>query len=165
LAWIARGAAVVMVPGYALGNDGSRWPVDKECAWLSARDVQLVRDAREGLEAIPEKAIELELGESSGGPVKRVPLERDFGGGFWIMQGVPEGTYQVAVSAAATITVVQNEKDVPAPSLASTTGCWRIARLARFELTAGPVRIFITKRASDKGPNDKIRVTIRRVDG
>jgi hypothetical protein len=126
---------------------GSDWPLDVELGWLKASGIETLQSGAK-LPAVPSKAFAVALAPSAAVALPAPPSGKPDGetaqtyAGFVTLAEIPEaGLYQVSISAAGWIDVVQNDAVVATQAHTSMHGCPTLVKSLRFQLAKGPASV------------------------
>jgi hypothetical protein len=126
---------------------GSEWPLDVELGWMKASGIETLQSGAK-LPAVPSKAFALALAPSASVALPAPPSGKPHGeaaqtyAGFVTIAEIPEaGLYQVSISGAGWIDVVQNGAVVATAADTSMHGCPTLAKSLRFQLAKGPASV------------------------
>jgi len=144
---------------------GFAWPLDVELGWLSAMAVEALKSGAR-LPAPPPRAFVLALGPSASVALPVPPSGKPHGepaetyAGFVTVAEVGEpGLYQVTLSGAGWIDVVQHGSALPAAAHTSSPNCPILRKSVRFRLAQGSATFELSS-----VPNATIELAIRRAE-
>lgn len=133
----------------AVGCDGFLWPLATEIAWMKSGDSENVATGAT-LPAPPDgKAVSLSLKPAAEVALPATPTKTPKPGddktlaGVVTFENIPQGHYQVTLSAHAWIDVVQNGKALEATGHTGSSDCEFARKSVRFEIADGPVAVQI----------------------
>ena len=133
----------------AVGCEGFLWPLATEIAWMKATDSETVATGA-SLPAPPnDKAVALGLKPAAEVTLPATPTKTPKPGddktfaGVVTFENIPQGHYQVTLSAHAWIDVVQNGKALEATGHTGSSDCQFVRKSVRFEVADGPVAVQI----------------------
>lgn len=145
--------ACFAVPGNAASTGGCEsfaWPLTTELLWMKNADAKLVvTDTKvvsppQGALAVAMTPMsDVRLDVPASGKSKLAP-EKELGAVIQFERVEVPGIYQVTLSHAAWIDVVQNGKTLAAVEHTGKTDCDGIRKSVRFDIGAGPFAIQIT---------------------
>lgn len=146
----------------AKGCDGFMWPLTTELAWMQAADKTAVTSGG-SIAAMPgDKAVTLKLLPQAEVKFPVTPTKTAKPGdaatfaGFFQVEGIDSGHYQLTISSHAWIDVVQNGAPLDATGHTGAEDCAAIRKSVRFEIGKGPFTILISG-----SPKDAISVALR----
>jgi hypothetical protein len=144
---------------------GSEWPLDVELGWLKASGIETLESGAK-LPGVPSKAFALALAPSASVTLPAPPSGKPHGeagqthAGFVTIAEISEpGLYQVSISAAGWIDVVQSGAIVATQAHTSMHGCPTLAKSLRFQLAKGPASVQFSS-----VPTTSLQFTIRRAN-
>jgi len=158
-------SALLPADGRAAGSGGCEsfeWPLKTELEWMSSSDTEAVASGGK-IEVPPQKAIALALQPmdavallvpATGKP--KGDVTKAFGGVVNFDRVDKAGVYQVSLSSAGWIDVVQGGKALPAAAHTGKSDCEGLRKSVRFALEAGPFAIQL-----NGVPNDSIKIAVR----
>ena len=156
----AAAAASLAAPAFAEDCTGFKWPLDTELAWLAANDDVAVK-SEATLPALPGKAVALALQPAKSVKMPVAPgvkaqrIAADTFSGWFTIEGVKPGLYQISLSDNGWIDAAQNGELISSKGFSGRQECKAIHKSVRFEIGEGPLTVQISG-----APKEVIRITV-----
>ena len=134
-----------------VGCDKFKWPVERERAALSTRDLKTLPSGSE-ITALPATAI-LALRPKTDANLptapERSPQDGTFAGYVTIKTAAKPGLYTVSLPAPAWLDVVQDGRFLKPVDFSGVTGCDGIRKVVQFEISSAPLVVQLSGVATD----------------
>jgi len=156
----AVGAVSLSAPVLAEDCTGFKWPLDTELRWLAAGDDIAVK-SEDKLSVPPAKAVTLSLQPAKSVKMPVTPgvkaqrIAADTFSGWFTIEGLKPGLYQISLSENGWIDAAQNGDLIPSKGFSGRQECKAIHKSVRFEIGEGPLTVQISG-----APSQTIRVTV-----
>jgi hypothetical protein len=122
--------------------DHFAWSLDVERDWLAAGSVEHVASGSK-VPAIPNAALELALGKAQKVayvlPPEHPMRAKGTLGGIYVFEVAKPGLYQLTLSRAAWVDVVQDGKRLPMAEETGDSECPTVSKSLRFRIATGPM--------------------------
>jgi len=156
----AVAAASFATPVLAEDCTGFKWPLDTELAWLASSDDVAVKSEGK-LASPPQKAVALSLQPAKSVKMPVAPgvkaqrIAADTFSGWFTIEGLKSGLYQISLSDNGWIDAAQNGELISSKGFSGRQECKAIHKSVRFEIGEGPLTVQISG-----APKDVIRITV-----
>jgi hypothetical protein len=133
-----------------VGCDKFRWPMDRERAALTANSV--TKAAPDAVRTAAPEAFELPLALAESAKLphapERAPKPGTFAGAV-SFAAAPAGTYEVVLSEAAWLDLVQGDALHKPSAFSGATGCQGVRKVVRFDLDGSPFVLQVSGARAD----------------